>query len=183
MKKSFLEDFEGRWERAPGNDLVHILQAVLAPSALELSDVTIVERSVYETTPVEWSGKTFQGVGATPLEAAVSLLRQIDQGRCTAWLTKDGIPGHLEFKLPEPRPKPGETYTFRRHAETAGGTRYVPGDTLTLIEMTDESPHGYRCSAGHWRIRGKTGVTVWTCFEQLVTDRYFEENVRVEASS
>lgn len=95
-----------------------------------------------------------------------------------ARLTKDGVSGHQEFELPEPRPAAGETYTFRWYAETVGGTSYMPGDTLTLIETTDESPHGYHCSAGNWRIRGKTGVTVWTCFEQLLSQGYFAERPR-----
>jgi len=85
------------------------------------------------------------------------------------YITKDGIPGKLEFQVPDQRPKPGEVYEWTISAQTVGGTNYEPGDTIELLELTNDSPHGYHCSTGNWRVRCKTGVSVWTTIEDSIS--------------
>jgi hypothetical protein len=86
-----------------------------------------------------------------------------------AYLTKDGGYGSIEFTLPDPRPKSGEVYAWRTTVCTAGGTAYGPGDTMELLEMTFESPHGYHCSSGNWRVRCKVGVSIWSTVEDSIS--------------
>lgn len=86
-----------------------------------------------------------------------------------AYLTKDNYKGS-SFERPDPLPMAGEIYKFTRVALTAGSVLYVPGDTLELLEMIDESPHGYRCSTGNWKVRSKTGTNVWSTIEYLISD-------------
>lgn len=83
-----------------------------------------------------------------------------------AYLTKDGVPGKRMFDLPNPRPKSGDIFERTVFARTVGGQDYEVGDTIEMIEMTQESPHGYHCSAGNWRCRTKHGVSVWTSVEE-----------------
>jgi hypothetical protein len=91
------------------------------------------------------------------------------------YITRDGIPGKLEFQMPESRPKPGDIYEWTISVKTAGGTIYEPGDTLELLELTSDSPHGYHCSSGNWRVRGKTGVSVWTTIEDGISQGYLRK--------
>lgn len=86
-----------------------------------------------------------------------------------AYLTKDGVPGRHEFELPNPRPQPGDVYERTSFARTVGGQDYEVGDTIEVIEMTKDSPHGYHSSAGNWRCRTKVGVSVWTSLEEDIT--------------
>lgn len=85
------------------------------------------------------------------------------------YLTRDGLTGKLEFEVPEPRPKPGEVYEWTISVRTIGGVDYVPGDIVELLELTYEAPHGYHCSVGNWRVRCKTGVSVWTTIEDSIS--------------
>lgn len=85
-----------------------------------------------------------------------------------AYLTKDGVPGRREFDLPDRRPEPGDLYEWTSTAMTVGGDRYEVGDTLEIIEMTLDSPHGYHSSVGNWRCRTKFGVSVWTSVDESI---------------
>jgi hypothetical protein len=86
-----------------------------------------------------------------------------------AYLTRDGIVGRIEFELPDPRPSAGEVYVWTETIHTAGGQTYEAGDGMTLLGLTSESPHGYHCSAGNWRVDTKFGVSVWTSVEESIS--------------
>jgi hypothetical protein len=91
-----------------------------------------------------------------------------------AHVRREGFSGSLDFELPKRRPQVGDHYEFAQVCNTVGGQFYQVGDTLEIIEMTFEAPHGYSCSAGNWRAKTKYGVSVWSCLELSISQNLLQ---------
>ena len=58
--------------------------------------------------------------------------------------------------------KCGEKLTFARDCVSPVGFQFLKGQTLTLIEPTDQAPHGFKSAVSNWTCDGPNGVTVWS---------------------
>lgn len=63
-----------------------------------------------------------------------------------------------EFEAPDPPLQPGEILEWTEPATTAAGHHFKPGDTIALIERTEDAPWDLRCSLGNWRVHTKYQV-------------------------
>ena len=74
------------------------------------------------------------------------------------------------IRLPKRRPRPGDVYKCVFNIFDGWHKKYYePGDTIEAIGQTNEAPHGYKCSAGNWKVKTKHGEFVWADFEHLIT--------------
>lgn len=72
-------------------------------------------------------------------------------------------------------PQPGDIYAFTRPTITRAGKTYEAGDTLVLLEQTDEDPWGNRSHICSWRVKCRhfeppavesIWPTIWTMIEE-----------------
>jgi hypothetical protein len=82
------------------------------------------------------------------------------------------IPGRgLIFEAPDRLAQPNDVYRVTSDFYTFGGERYLEGDTLEIIERTEEAPFDLKCSSGNLLVKGKDGnVTVWSGIDALISD-------------
>lgn len=76
----------------------------------------------------------------------------------------------MEVPCPEVLPLPGDKLVVTKEFYTPR-TTYIAGDILTLIERTNDSPHGVLSSLGNWIVEDdRVGTTVWTNIEMALAD-------------
>lgn len=81
-----------------------------------------------------------------------------------------------EFEAPDPPLQVGEVLSFAGSCETMATHTFGPGDTIVLLERTDEAPFKIRCSLGNWRVRTKyagienTDEGIWSNIDMMVTE-------------
>lgn len=91
----------------------------------------------------------------------------------TAWLTMPG--GRTrEFKLPDRLPQAGEVYEWAHPGTTLGGHEFRVGDTMELLERTNEAPFEWFSSVGNWRVKTKYGVSVWSSIDESIAMNHLQ---------
>lgn len=59
-------------------------------------------------------------------------------------------------------PQPGDVYEYTADHHTTTGFQLPKGTRLSLIEQTNQAPHGVKDPAGNWLVEGPNGKTVWS---------------------
>lgn len=68
-------------------------------------------------------------------------------------------------------PKAGDVLVLTRPMSTMADKTYGPGDKFTLIETTDEMPHGYQSGLCNWRVKCKHMTSVWSAIWTMIDHR------------
>jgi hypothetical protein len=72
-------------------------------------------------------------------------------------------------------PQPGDVYEFTQDSMSIVNFSFPKGAKLTLIDWTEEAPHGiqhggrwlpYKDPAGNWLVEGPNGRTIWSSIRQ-----------------
>lgn len=58
--------------------------------------------------------------------------------------------------------QPGDQLRFTADCFNPLGFKFLKNQTLTLVEPTDEAPHGIRSRISNWLVDGPNGRTVWS---------------------
>lgn len=73
------------------------------------------------------------------------------------------------------QPQSGDVYEFMVYALNPIKFVFNVGDRLTLIEKTNNLPHGYMSNCGYnWIVDGPNGVTVWSTIEYMLEKNWIK---------
>lgn len=79
-------------------------------------------------------------------------------------------------------PKAGDVLVWTCSVSTAAGVTYDEGDTITLIEPTDEAPFNSRSRVSNWRVRCKhfeppAPQSIWSNIWDAIQSGYLVRSV------
>ena len=88
-------------------------------------------------------------------------------------MTSDKTPGFLDFEIAGEL-NPGDVLVWLDACYTLAGHHFKKGDTIELLERTEEAPFGVRCSLGNWRVKTKyecsEDETIWSNLDWIFSE-------------